>query len=89
MRNGDLVSNFINGACEGKGSNLKIEGNRLINYTTCIAYRLGNTIYLNSTKYSQTTSRHQNQIRREGYKVIEMKEKELKEFVYKTLDEVI
>lgn len=89
MRNADLVNNFINGACEGKGSNLKIEGNQLINYTTCIAYRIGNTVYLNNTKYSSTTSVHQNRIRREAYNVVEMSEEELKRFVYESFSEVI
>ncbi len=89
MRNGDLVRSFINGACEGKGSNLQIRGNRLINYTTCIAYRVGSLILLNGDHYSATTSRHQNLIRREGYKVEEMSEENLKKYVFETYEEVI
>lgn len=65
MRNKELIADFINGATEGKGSNLRIEGRKLINYATVIAYRLeGNGMLLNGENYSSTTTVHQNVIRR-------------------------
>lgn len=89
MRNNDLIERFIQGETKAKGSNLKIEGNKLINYTTCIAYRIGRTIYLDSNQYSSTTSRHQNYIRRNAYNVVEMAHDELKKFVFDNYDAVI
>jgi hypothetical protein len=71
MKTRDLVRDFLNGATSGKSSNLLVEGNKLINYQTCIAYRIGSTVHLNAQKYSQTTSVHQNQIRREAITVVE------------------
>lgn len=72
MKNSELINNFINGSRKGKGSNLKIENNKLINYYTCIAFRntLNNEIVLNNQHYSQTTTIHQNRIKRESYKIL-------------------
>lgn len=67
MKNGDLINNFLNGWTEGKGSHLQIEGRKLYNYSTCIAYRTDcEGFILNGERYSQTTTKHQNQIRREA-----------------------
>ena len=63
MEKRSLIKSFINGATKGTGSNLTIEGNNLINYSTVIAKREGNKILLNNRKYSKTTSRNQNIIR--------------------------
>lgn len=71
MKNKELISNFINGESKGKCGNLSIKGNKLINYYTCIAYRIGNQIYLNAQKYSQTTTKNQNILRRESYNITE------------------
>lgn len=69
MRNAELITRFINGETEGKGSNLIIEGQKLINYSTVIAFRKTNgTILLNRQHYSPTTSVHQNRIYRESPK---------------------
>lgn len=77
MKNVDLIREFIQwGATKGKGSNLYIEGNKLINWTTCIAYRHGNKIYLNGNKYSQTTSGHQNYMRRNFHCIVEIETEE-------------
>ena len=80
MKNKDVIKNFIHGEKEGSGSNLFINNNRLINYSTCIAYRKDNgMILLNGQKYSSTTSVHQNVIRRsllEGIDYIELKTEE-------------
>ena len=73
MKTSDLIDSFINGATEGKASNLKIDDNKLINYQTCIAWRLDNNdILLNGQRYSNTTSVHQNRIRRSNVVVKEI-----------------
>lgn len=81
MRTSNLVEKFLSGATEGKASNLRIEGNQLIFFRTCIAYRdNAGGIILNGKHYSQSTSRHQNQIRRQAPSGLLEKETE-KEFV--------
>lgn len=79
MKNQEIITNFIKGATSGhtpvrnitngyhtfKGTTLSIDGDNLINYTTIIATRDGNTIKLNITKYSSTTSKIQSLIKRE------------------------
>jgi len=64
MKNIEVIENFINGDTKGNTQHLKIEDNNLINYTTVIARRINGKIYLNATKYSQTTSKIQNMIRK-------------------------
>lgn len=65
MRNEEVIKAFINGEEKGSGSNLFINGNKLINYSTCIAYRKDNgMILLNGEHYSRTTSKYQNMFRR-------------------------
>lgn len=73
MKNKEVIRNFLEGY-EGKtplrnisgsyqqGRTLYTEGNKLINYSTTIAYIENNTLHLNITKYSVTTSRIQNMI---------------------------
>jgi hypothetical protein len=65
MKNIDVIKAFVNGksAC---GSNLYSTGDKLVNYNTCIAeYNENENRYiLNITKYSSTTSRHQNALRK-------------------------
>lgn len=63
MKNKELIDRFLNGAVGGKGSNLYIRGNLLINYNTCIAVRIGGSIYLDDYSYSVSTRRHQNYIK--------------------------
>lgn len=63
MKNKDLIYNFIIGYSEGKGSNLYIEGDCLVNYSTVIAKRSPEGLLLNARKYSVTTSKNQTYIR--------------------------
>lgn len=63
MTKKELLTAFVNGAEHGRGSNLIIVGNKLINYNTVIAERKGNKITLNSSRYSRTTSVNQNMLR--------------------------
>ena len=61
----ELIKNFIAGATEGKasGGRLRIENDKLINYNTTIAQRKnGLGVIINMTKYSPTTSKHQNRL---------------------------
>ena len=77
MRNKDVVSDFINGYDGSVGSNLYINGNTLVNYQTIIAIRIPEGIILNKDFYSNTTSVHQNQLRREGNILCEVYEEDL------------
>lgn len=75
MTNEQVIRNFLKGY-EGKtplrtisgsynqGRTLYTEGNKLINYSTTIAYIENNTLHLNIKKYSVTTSKLQNIIDR-------------------------
>lgn len=63
MKNKDLIYNFIIGYSEGKGSNLYIDDDCLINYSTVIAKRSSEGLLLNTRKYSVTTSKNQTYIR--------------------------
>lgn len=47
-----------------KGRTLQTDGKELINYNTVIAYIKDNKLYLNTQKYSQTTSKIQTQLKR-------------------------
>lgn len=64
MRNQNVIENFIHQIFEGKGSNLYIDNNKLVNYNTTIAQWENGTLLLNVTKYSQTTSKNQNIIKK-------------------------
>lgn len=65
MTTQDVISKFINGATKGKASSLEISGEKLYNYSTVIAQRINGAVVLNVTKYSMTTTKHQNRLRRE------------------------
>jgi hypothetical protein len=68
MKNIDVIKTFANGGAKAKTKNLRIEGDRLMNYDTCIAERwakLGGEEYgfvVNVTKYSQSTTTIQNKL---------------------------
>ena len=76
----ELIKNFVKGGTNLKGSNLytitneKIGITELINYSTTIAvyYHNTNCVLLNSTKYSVTTSKNQNYIRRYSDNIVEL-----------------
>lgn len=76
-----LIRYFLNGHTKGKSSSLRIEGNRIYSYSTPIARREGDNIYLNSQKYSVTTTTQQNKIRQEaigmGKEVVEVSPEEI------------
>jgi hypothetical protein len=74
----DLISGFCEGWKSGKGSNLVIEGQDLINYNTVIAHRdqENNQMLINERHYSSTTTRNTNLVREyskyEGLEVVEV-----------------
>ena len=47
-----------------KGRTLQTDGVELVNYSTVIAYIKENKLYLNTQKYSRTTSKIQSQLKR-------------------------
>lgn len=55
---------IINGVFMYKGQTLKTNGLELINYSTRIAYHENGKLYLNTRKYSSTTSHIQSKLRR-------------------------
>ena len=67
MTNFDVCVCFVNGTKNGAHSlsmSISDNGDRLYSYGTVIAQKLQNgAIVLNDTKYSVTTSKHQNDIR--------------------------
>ena len=64
LNKNDLIRTYLLTKEENKGSNLYISGNALINYSTCIAYKKDGLLYLNVEKYSVTTTKNQNLLRR-------------------------
>lgn len=61
MSNQSVINAFMNGKCANSSNgNLRSNGDRLINYSTCIAQRLDNgKVLFNATKYSVSTSKIQ------------------------------
>ena len=62
MTNEQLMKEFLNGATKGKAGNLKIEGDKLIQYSTTIAQFVNGQCVVNVTKYSKTTTVLQNKL---------------------------
>ena len=87
----ELIKNFVKGGYNLKGSNLYTRTNNtlgiteLINYSTTIAIYdyTTNCVFLNNTKYSVTTSKNQNYIRRYSDKIQELSHSELMSFLDK------
>lgn len=71
MTNYDLIKGFTEGDIKGKGSNLYIEGNNLVNYQTVIATRRDEVVILCNHNYSPTTGKNQFYVRRNASKLIE------------------
>ena len=62
MTNNEVVRNFCNHKV-GKSLNMKSTGDKLFSYKTCVAEWRGETLYVNTTKYSQTTSKQTCELR--------------------------
>lgn len=71
------LRNIRNGYYSYKGRTLYTDENNLINYKTTIATLKDNKLYLNITKYSNTTSHIQSKIRQlatsKGLEIVEVK----------------
>jgi hypothetical protein len=65
MTTQNVINLFVSGATKGKASSISIEGDKLFNYSTVIAQRVNGEIVLNATRYSMTTTKHQNVLKRE------------------------
>lgn len=72
------LRDIVNGYYTYKGRTLYTRDNELINYNTRIAYIDNNTLYINTKKYSSTTSKIQNKIKFLGkeynYNIVEYQE---------------
>ena len=73
MKNTDVIKAFIYGE-QAHTLNLMSSGDKLINYSTCIAQRKDGQIYVTDAEFSTTTSKIQNALRREllgiNYKLV-------------------
>lgn len=72
------LRDIINGYYTYKGRTLWTRENELINYSTRIAYIENNTLYVNTKKYSVTTSKIQSKLKLLGqeynYNIVEYQE---------------
>ena len=62
MRTRDLIENFVNGKSGLFASNMHSKGDKLFNWETVIAQFIDNILFINTTHYSITTSKHQNNL---------------------------
>jgi hypothetical protein len=71
MTNQQLIARFVDGFADGKDQshtgNLWVSpnGDKLVNYATCLIQVVNGVIIFNETKYSASTSKIQSYIRRE------------------------
>ena len=67
MKNSQIVEDFFYGYNgkhkKNKSGSVRIEGNKLFSYNTCIAECVDGICYINLTRYSNTTSRIQSLIK--------------------------
>lgn len=72
-KNIDVVKGFVARFTKvPKTTNLYVENDKLINYYTVIGQYIDGELYVNTTKYSQSTSVIQNKLRLEAYKYTEL-----------------
>lgn len=83
----EVIEAFARGATSGAASKckyypqgrLRIEGNKLYNYGTVIAYWFNGIMLINGTKYSSTTSKYQNKLKGQNVKKLVVDEDTLYE----------
>jgi len=83
----EVIEAFARGEMSGGASRcksypkgrLRIEGDKLYNYDTVIAYRFNGIMLINGTKYSRTTLVHQNRLKRQNVKKLIVDEDTLNE----------
>ena len=91
MKNNEVINVFLNrsGKAENHTQNLYIDDYGILwNYYTPIACFYKDTLYLNATKYSVTTSKHQNNIRRCYSDCIEITESDIRKIVQDVIEEI-
>ena len=64
MRTRDLIEKFVNGKSGLFASNMYSKGDKLFNWETVIAQFIDNILFINTTHYSVTTTKHQNELLR-------------------------
>ena len=87
MTTHEVIEAFARGEMSGGASRcknypkgrLRIEGDKLYNYNTVIAYWFNGIMLINGTRYSRTTSVHQNRLKRQDVKKLVVDEDILKE----------
>lgn len=65
MKNIDVIKAFLNNE-RAKTANLWTDGAALVNYNTAIGHWHNGTLFVNTKKYSQSTSKIQNQLLKEA-----------------------
>lgn len=70
-RNKEVIRRFVS-RCSAESGHLVSTGNLLISYSTVIGQFVNNILYINVTKYSQTTSRHQNMLKANAEAAIDL-----------------
>ena len=66
MKTRDLIKEFLNKKFYLSASNLRSIENKLINYNTVLGQWFDNTLLINTTHYSATTTKHQNELIRQA-----------------------
>ena len=64
MRTRDLIEKFVNGKSGLFASNMHSIDDKLFNWETVIAQFINNILFINTTHYSITTTKHQNELLR-------------------------
>lgn len=74
MKNQDVIKAFVNHSESAHTLNVRSTGDKLFNYSTCLAQRHEGKIILNVTRYSASTSKVQYYLKYEldGYQVTEV-----------------
>lgn len=67
MKNIEVISKFLINREYAQTHSLRSANDHLYSYNTCIAqFDRHNNLYINATKYSQTTSHHQSMLRKQS-----------------------
>ena len=91
MTTHEVIEAFARGEMSGGASmckyypkgRLRIEGDKLYNYDTVIAYWFNGIMLINGTRYSKTTSVHQNRLKRQNVKKLIVDEDTLNEVMHR------
>ena len=64
MRTIKVIEEFVNKRCGLRASNMHSVDDKLFNWETVIAQFIDNILFINTTHYSVTTTKHQNELLR-------------------------